>query len=232
MAKSLKQSQKNNRRNLLAFLIIFALAGGVVIWRGFAASAREYPISTSTPQIKFSVSPNSTVSGHNASLTWSSSGASLCSASAEPGAADWMGNLSLASTKSVKVAAKPTRYRLICEQRRPSGAGDISAVWHGIRTPGQANTSTPSLHLSSSLETIKKKQQVTWSWTTTGVKSCYSQSGYGTRFTQKKNLPASGSLAETISSNTEFKLDCADGNIKDTDTWNNYVMGMVEAMVK
>lgn len=236
MAKSFKRT-RNNRRNLIMSFLVFALIGGAVILRASAApnpvigGAREYPASATAPQIQFSATSNSTVKGGSATLVWSSSGANICSAAADPGTSDWMGGLGLAGRKSVKISSQPTRYRMICELRRSQG-GDISTAWHGIRTPGQVNASTPRFSLSASPAMVKKGQKVTLTWTSTGVSSCVLQNGYGIKWATKKDLPANGSNSGTISGNTIYYMQCADGIYKDTNTWNNQVMGMVEAIVQ
>lgn len=98
----------------------------------------QLTFAQTTPSVVFTYSVNGTISPVTPTLTWSSSGASACSASSTPSDPLWTGTVALSGSKTVTAITTQTVYNITC-----STASDTTATlsW----TPPTTNTDGTAL---------------------------------------------------------------------------------------
>jgi sugar lactone lactonase YvrE len=137
------------------------------------------------PTVNLSVAPATIEAGQSATVTWSSSGATSCTASNA-----WSGNKALSGSASVSPAGGNHTYTLAC-----TGAG-------GTTTRSTTLTvNAPAIAISVSPATITDGESATLTWSSTRTASC-SASGPWTGATalsgNKLVAPSTGSYTYTL----------------------------------
>jgi hypothetical protein len=178
---------------------VTGLSGGVLYAFSVAAldaagnaSAQSAPMLVTTPvptppTISFSAAPATIAAGQSATLTWSSTSATSCSASD-----GWSGSRTTSGSQAVAPIATTT-YILTC-----MGIGGIASTSVLVAV----TTLVPTLSLSASPASIAAGESSTLTWSTTDAGSCTASGGWsGAKAT-------SGSEAVSPSSTTTYALSC------------------------
>jgi hypothetical protein len=139
------------------------------------------------PTISFSAAPDTVTAGQSVTLTWSSTGATSCTASD-----GWSGTRPTSGSQAVAPAAT-TAYILTC--MGIGGAASTSVLV-------TVTTLLPTVSLSASPASIAAGESSTLTWSSTDAGSCTASGGWsGARAT-------SGSEAVSPSSTTTYALSC------------------------
>lgn len=153
-----------------------------------------------------SASPGSISSGQSATLSWSSTNATSCSASN-----GWTGSKALSGTEVVSPTVTTT-YTINCTGSGGSAQGQVVVTVSATPPP----PSTPTLTLSASPTSINPGQSSTLSWNATNVTSCSASNGW----TGTKAL--SGTQVVSPTATTTYTLACtgSNGNVTKNATVN------------
>lgn len=144
---------------------------------------------SNAPTVSLTAAPSSIAAGDSSLLSWSSSGATACSASG-----GWTGSKGTSGSTFVKPDTT-TRYHLTC-----SGGGG-STPQQVIVSVG-ATGAPPIISLSASPSTINAGDQSTLSWSTINASSCTAAGGWsGSRAT-------SGTQGVSPTVTTTYELTC------------------------
>ncbi|TSC69191.1 MAG: Uncharacterized protein G01um101456_292, partial [Parcubacteria group bacterium Gr01-1014_56] len=152
------------------------------------------PPPTPAPTVSLSASPISITSGQSASLTWSSTNATSCSASG-----GWSGAQGTSGTQSVSPTTNTT-YTLTCS----GGGGSTSQSTTVLVTTTSPPTSAsvPTVSFSASPTSITSGQSSTLTWGSTDATSCSASGGWsGAQGT-------SGTQSISPTANTTYTLTC------------------------
>ncbi len=116
-----------------------------------SGNSPSYTIAPAVPTVSVSVSPTSTLSGGQASLFWSSSGATSCSASASPTVSSWQGSVALSGLQTMPPVTQTTAYILTCT----NAGGSNSASATVMVTPAPVVSTQPiNVVVSNPKETV------------------------------------------------------------------------------
>jgi len=157
------------------------------------ASAQSAPVLVTTPvpvppTIAFSAAPSAILAGQSATLTWSSTNASSCSASE-----GWSGSRPTSGSQAVAPAAT-TPYILTC-----MGVGGTASASVLVTV----TLLLPTVSLSASPASIAAGESSTLTWSSTDAASCTALGGWsGAKAT-------SGSQAVSPASTTTYTLSCS-----------------------
>lgn len=125
---------------------------------------RANPGSTA-PSVTLTASPATVSSGGNATLTWSSTNSSSCTATG-----GWSGSKPLNGSEPVNNITQTTSYTLTC-----SGSGGPAAqrtVTVSVGSPPPPPTPTPTATLSASPTSVQSGGSTTLTWSSTNATSC------------------------------------------------------------
>lgn len=112
----------------LVFMVIVSSLG-LNACGGGGTSAPPPPPPPAATTVTITASPNSVSQGQSATLTWSTTNATSCTASADPAESDWSGSQSSAGSQSVTPALQGTiSYTLTCNGAGGSGSGSASVT--------------------------------------------------------------------------------------------------------
>lgn len=110
---------------------VFALllvACSVGLFNGCGGGSSPQPNVLPAPRVTLSATPTSFVLGQSITLTWSSTNATSCTASASPAESDWAGNEPISGSVSVvPTGAGTVNYTLQCSGAGGSASGSASA---------------------------------------------------------------------------------------------------------
>jgi hypothetical protein len=164
---------------------------------GVSASQNiKIPVTTSTSPlatVAISVSPTSITSGNGATLTWSTTNATSCTASG-----GWSGTKATSGTLSVSPTANST-YTLTC-----SGA-NTTPVAQSV-TVVVASSPLATVTLSASPTSITSGNSSTITWSSTNATACTASGAWsGTRAT-------SGTTIASPTANSTYTLTCSGAN--------------------
>ncbi len=171
---------------------ITASYGGDAANGGSASSAATVTISAAAPTVAISLAPTSITVGKSATLTWSSTNATACTASNA-----WTGSKAVSGTLSeTPTAAGTLSYALTC-----SGAGGSA---NATATLTVTPAPLPTVTVAVSPTSITVGQSATLTWSSTNATTCTANGAWsGTQAT-------SGSLSVTpaASGNASYTLAC------------------------
>ncbi len=113
-----------NSRLLLTLLSTLCLFLG-------ACGGGSAPPPPPLPTVTISASPVTNTVGQTVTLTWSSTNATSCTASATPSESDWSGTLATTGSQSVKAAsAGAVSYALVCTGAGGNASGSAPVMWN------------------------------------------------------------------------------------------------------
>lgn len=154
-------------------------------WAVYPATA-----TASLPAVSIAANPTAVVSGGSSTLTWSSTGATTCTASG-----GWAGNKALSGTQSVGPITTATQYTLSCSN--DSGA-TVRSVSVGIQG------ATPTVTLSATPTNVQSGGSTTLNWSSTNATSCTASGGWSGSKATSGSQQISG-----VAQNTTFALSCS-----------------------
>jgi len=144
------------------------------------------------PIATLAASPTAVASGSAATLTWSSSNASACTASG-----GWSGALATNGTMSTGPVAQTTSYSLTC--KGPAGTSKIASA-----TVTVAGSAAPTVTLTTSSGAVASGGSATLTWNSTNATSCTASGGWsGTLATS--GTQSTGALTLT----TSYSITCS-----------------------
>jgi PKD repeat protein len=151
--------------------------------------------TTLPPTVNLSVSPTSIVAGGSATLSWSSTNASTCTA-----AGGWTGSKNVSSsttTASTGAVSSTTTYTLTCANAYGSTSASTTLTVGAL----------PTVNLSVSPTSIAAGGSATLSWSSTNANTCTASGGW----TGSKNVSSSTTTASisAVSSTTTYTLTCS-----------------------
>jgi hypothetical protein len=166
---------------------ITAAYGGDAANGGSASSAAEVTISAATPKVTIGVAPSSITVGQSATLTWSSTNATACTASK-----GWTGSEAVSGTVSETPAAAGTlSYVLTC-----TGAGGSANATATLKVKA---ASLPSVTIAVSPASITVGQSATVTWSSTNATSCTASGAWSGAEATSGTLSVSPSATGTAS---------------------------------
>lgn len=160
-----------------------------------------------TPSVSLSVAPASIFSGGSATLSWTSSNVSSCTASASPLSSSWTGSRSTSSSyphESTGSLYVNTTFTLSC-----TGVNG-SAIDSETVTVLPDTGSEVAAVLTANPERIALGESSTLSWTSNNATSC-SGIGFSTGGATAGSTPVSPTL------NTTYTVSCTDGSSSASD---------------
>ncbi len=144
-----------------------------------ASASRRVDVLAPAPTVSISVAPTSIVPGDSATLTWSSSGATACTASGA-----WSGAVAASGRQTVSPTAAGT-YTYLLSCAASGGAAQASAT---LTVSSAGTSSAPTVSISVSPAAITLGNSATLTWSTTNATACSaggawtgSQSTFGTQ---------------------------------------------------
>jgi hypothetical protein len=121
------------------------------------------------PVLTLAANPTQVASGATATLTWSSTNATSCTASG-----GWSGSMGLSGTQSVGPLTSDVSYDLVCSA---TGGTVEKSVTIKISATG-ATPPAPMVSLQASPTQVDAGSDVTLSWTSTNATSCTASGGW------------------------------------------------------
>lgn len=190
-----------NLQPALASAADSGVPGGQEAWQrselsGLHPDYRNTPIWAIVPRgsvqggsvsVNLSANPTTVTPGSNATLTWTSSGASTCTASD-----GWAGAKAVSGSQSVGPLNANASFTLTC-----SNAAGQSAMSTAMVTV-QAAPPAPTLALSANPTTVASGASSTLSWTSTNATSCTASGGWsGTKAVNSSQVVSNITVATT-----------------------------------
>ena len=174
---------------------------------GGASASKDLSVTPADPKATISVNPGSIVSGESATLTWSSTDATSCTAAATPASAEWSGTVPLSGTRNVMPNVS-TSYKLTCSAGSSSDSHTVNVT---------VAAQQPTITISVNPTTINLGQQppATLSWSTTGGLTTCTASGTDSAWTTPAAKGVNGTQSVTPPAGTStYILNCtnADGS--------------------
>jgi hypothetical protein len=147
------------------------------------------------PTVALSANPTSVTSGSSSTLTWSSSGATSCTASGS-----WSGSRATSGTASTGALTANSSYTLTCSNLGGSTARTVSVAVTQTPPP----PSPPTVSLSANPTSVTSGSASTLTWTSSGATSCTASGAWsGSRST-------SGSTSTgPLTANSSYTLTCS-----------------------
>ena len=147
------------------------------------------------PTLSFNADDTTINSGGAATLTWTSSNATSCTASG-----DWSGNKSLSGTELTDILTAPATYTLAC-----AGVGESvsKSVIITINIPPPPNA--PTMSFSANPTTIDPNQSSLLKWSTSGADSCTASGDWSG---DKPLNNTAGETTGSLSASATYTLAC------------------------
>ena len=157
---------------------------------GSASQSATVSVTAPAPTITLSASPTSINSGSSATLTWSTTHATTCTASD-----GWSRNKPISGTQSTGPLTANTIYSLTCTG--PGGSAAQSATV-------TVSTPSPAVTMNANPSTVSSGASSTLTWSSTNATACTASNGWtGTK-------PTRGSYTTVaLSAATKFTLTCS-----------------------
>jgi hypothetical protein len=144
------------------------------------------------PTAVLTANPTSVASGSPAALSWSSTNASSCTASA-----GWTGTLATSGTQSTGAVTQTTTYSLTC--KGPAGNSSVATA-----TVAVAGAAVPTAALLTSTGAVPSGGAATLTWSSTNATSCTASNAWS------GTLAPSGSQSTgPLTKNSTFVLTCS-----------------------
>ena len=159
---------------------------------GGASAPLAFTVNAPAPTVSISVNPTSLTLGSSATLTWSSTNATSCTA-----AGGWSGPQSTSGTQSVTpTAAGTVTYSLTCAWTGGCGSASATLI---------VNSPAPAVSISVNPTSLTLGSSATVTWSSTNATSCTAAGGWS------GPQPTSGtqSVAPTAAGTVTYSLTCA-----------------------
>ena len=162
------------------------------------------------PVVTFSADPEAVTYGGSTTLSWSSTGASSCTASSDPANSAWTGAKDISGSQVITGLVSTTIFTVTC-----TGSGGPPATSRVTVTVGAP---LPSVSLTASPSSVPYAGRSTLSWTSSGAVSCEATNG---PWSGPKAWPSGSESTSALVTSTTYEITCRDslGNLaKDSAT--------------
>lgn len=162
---------------------------------GTVASSQTVTVTTGLPVVNLSALPLAIPQGGTTKLTWSSTNATSCTASAIPSNSAWTGPKNPAgSFKNITNLQIDTTFKLSC-----TGDGGTSEASVSVTVAPK-----PSIIFNADPTIVNYNGNTTLNWTVTNATSCTASGGW----TGNKNAISGSEVRSNLTANTTFTLAC------------------------
>ena len=161
---------------------------------GTAAQSVTVTVDSVVPSVTLSASPSTIVSGESATIAWSSTDASTCTASD-----GWSGDRATSGSASTGALRDSVTYTLSC-----TGAGGTASQSATVTVSGGSNSRAPTVTFSASPSTIVNGANTTLTWSSADAAGC-TASGAWSGAKATSGSQSSGALTSSAS----FTLSCS-----------------------
>ena len=187
--------RRPRRVSLLADSACLCLRVAVAVAVGAAVgTAAEWRRSAGSPTLAFSAPGLDIFLGDSTTLTWSSTGATSCTASGS-----WSGSRSTFGSQSVTPPQGSPRYSLTCSGQGGSVTQNVQLTV-SLAPP-------PTLELTVSPESASPNEPIALTWTTTGADACHVP-GTGPLPTAPYKARKRGSRRTTRPARATYEMQC------------------------
>ena len=156
---------------------------------GTAAQTVTVSVTPPPPTVTLSATPSTLASGKAATLTWSSTHATACTASGA-----WSGALAVQGQQSTGPLTASETYQLSCSGPGGSAAQSVTVT---------LTSASPTVSLSANPSTVASGGKSTLAWSSTDATACSASGGWS------GSEPTSGSFVTAmLSITTSFGLTC------------------------
>jgi hypothetical protein len=156
---------------------------------GTANQSATVSVTQPAPSVSLAAGPSTVTSGNAATLTWSSTNATACTASGA-----WSGTQATAGSASTGALTSNSTYTLTCSG---SGGSASQSVTVTVTTPA------PTVTLTASPSTVKSGAASTLTWSSTNAAQCAASGGWS------GSEATSGSQSTpSLTAATQFTLTC------------------------
>jgi uncharacterized delta-60 repeat protein len=163
---------------------------------GTTVSNTNVTVSAALPVVNLSALPLAIPQGGTTKLTWSSTNATSCTASAIPSNSAWTGPKNPAgSFKNITNLQIDTTFKLSC-----TGGGGTSEASVSVTVAPK-----PTINFNADPTTVNYNGNTTLTWTVTNATSCTASGGW----TGSKNAVSGSEVKSNLVSNTTFTLSCS-----------------------
>ncbi len=163
------------------------------------ASASPGPIPTAV----VSANPTTVASGAVSTLTWSSTDATACAASATPANGAWSGALPSSGSQSTGALTVDTTFSLTCSGAGGTSAAATTTVAVTPVVPVTPGSPVPTVTLIANPPSVASGASSTLSWTSTNATACAASGGWSGAQTVSGSQ-STGALTVT----TAYSLSC------------------------
>src|SRR5258708_15237765 len=210
------------RNSLMQFLLrkwrlplVFVLAAGLsACGSGVSTTGASAQVANgsgtsagSSPTVALSPSPLTLASGQSATLSWSSTNATSCSASGA-----WSGTVSTSGTESTGPLKATAQYMLTCTG---AGGSKTQSATVTVNAAPPTGSAAPTVAISADPSIVPSGGSTTLTWTSTGATACTASGAWsGTE-------PVSGTQSTgALSADATYTLTCtgAGGNATQSAT--------------
>jgi len=158
-----------------------------------SSSPDSFTVTTASKAVTLTANPTAITLGKSATLNWSSSNVSSCTASGA-----WSGSLATSGSKSVTPSATGTQvYTLTCTGASGSASGSASVAVTNT-------TAVPTVSLSANPTSMTLGKSATLLWSTTNATSCTASGAWSGSFATS----GSWSVTPTATGTPVYMLTC------------------------
>jgi plastocyanin len=179
----------------------------------FATSQQVYVGAVAEPTVTFFLEPQSIQPGDSATLTWSTTNTTSCTASGGTGSDKWSGTMPIQNINGFNTGPIPTAgqysYTLTCSG--PGGTGTASQI---LTVSPTATPAPPTITFNASPLLVLPGGTITFVWNTSNTTSCTASGGTGNDgWSGNQPLNTTGTAIGPINSTGTFTytLSCTGG---------------------
>lgn len=154
------------------------------------------------PTLTFSGNPLSVSTGGSTQLTWSTTNATACTASANPATGGWSGAKATSGNQTIASLAATTQFNLSCSNG--AGSTNQSVTVTVTSSPPPPPPPVPTVDLSAAPTTVDSGQRSTLTWSSQNATGCVASNGWA------GNKASSGSeQTPMLAATSTFTLACS-----------------------
>lgn len=173
-----------------AYTLTCSGAGGTAAETVIAGIAPPPPGGTPPPTVTLTVAPSTVASGSSATLNWSSTNATACTA-----AGNWTGSKPTAGSASTGALTSNSSFALTC-----TGAGGSATQSVNVTV---TSATAPSVTLNATPTTVTSGGSTTLSWNSSNATSCTASGGWS-----GAKAVSGSETRSSLTANTTFTLTC------------------------
>jgi trimeric autotransporter adhesin len=157
---------------------------------GSASQSVNITVSAAAPEVKLSVNPSTVAPGGSATLAWSSTNATACTASGA-----WSGSRVVSSSQSTGPITANSIYTLTC-----TGLGGSASQSATVSVAAVA----PTVSVGANPSTLTKGGSSTLSWSSTNATACTASGAWS-----GSKAPGGSQSTGAVQANSTFTLNCS-----------------------